>query len=161
MQNKEILRPYTVCFTGHRYIPESEKAALAVRLRKALVELIESGCRYFGAGGALGFDTLAAEVVLALREEYPHIKLILVLPCKDQCARWREEDVRVWENIRSRADKVVWVSQAYTPSCMYERNRRLVNSSAVCVCYLGKDVGGTAYTVKYALAQGLKVINLF
>ena len=38
-----------------------------------LIGAIEQGYRYFGAGGALGFDTLAAQTVLELRSEYPDI----------------------------------------------------------------------------------------
>lgn len=44
--------------------------------------------------------------------------------------------------------------------CMHERNRRLVDNSAVCVCYLTQPAGGTHYTVEYARRQGLSIINL-
>lgn len=160
MQNNSF-RPYTVCFTGHRYIPESERVEIAVRLRRVIIELIEKGYKYFGAGGALGFDTLAAKTVLDLRREYPHIKLILVLPCKDQCAKWSAEDVRIYESIRAEADKSVWISENYTPTCMHERNRRLVDFSSVCVCYLTQNRSGTAYTVNYARECGVKVMNVW
>lgn len=160
MQNNNF-RPYTVCFTGHRYIPEKDRAVVAARLRRTLVELIDEGYKYFGAGGALGFDTLAAKTVLDLRREYPHIKLILVLPCKDQCAKWSGEDVRTYESIRAAADKTVWISENYTPTCMHERNRHLVNFSSVCVCYLTQNRGGTAYTVNYARECGVKVMNVW
>ena len=39
---------------------------------------------FYGAGGALGFDTLAAQTVLDMKKEYPQLRLILVLPCEDQ-----------------------------------------------------------------------------
>ncbi len=39
-------------------------------------------------------------------------------------------------------------------------NRYLVDNSGVCVCYLTRDAGGTAYTVNYAKRQGLEIINL-
>ena len=75
-----VLKNHTVCFTGHRKIPPEQADALARQLRSTLIRLVEEGYIYFGAGGALGFDTLAAQTVLALRAEYPQIKLILVLP---------------------------------------------------------------------------------
>ena len=34
--------------------------------------------------GALGFDTIAAQAVLSVKETYPEVKLILVLPCENQ-----------------------------------------------------------------------------
>ncbi len=159
MQNNNF-RPYTVCFTGHRYIPESDRAVVAARLRRTLIELIKQGYKYFGTGGALGFDTIAAQTVLDLRREYQHIKLILVLPCKNQTAKSSSEDVRVYERIRAEADKTVFMSENYTPTCMHERNRHLVNFSSVCVCYLTRNSGGTAYTVNYASECGLKIINI-
>ena len=43
---------------------------------------------------------------------------------------------------------------------MFKRNRHLVDNSSVCVCYLTKDSGGTAYTVRYAKEKGLEIVNL-
>lgn len=36
-------------------------------------------CDFFGAGGALCFDTVAAQTVIRLKDKYPKIRLILVL----------------------------------------------------------------------------------
>ena len=74
----------TACFTGHRELPTENLPEISKRLEDTLLTLIEQGYCYFGAGGALGFDTLAAQAVLRLRERYPQIRLILVLPCLDQ-----------------------------------------------------------------------------
>ncbi len=42
---------------------------------------------------------------------------------------------------------------------MFKRNRHLVDHSGVCVCYLTKERGGTAYTAQYAQRQGLEIVN--
>ena len=123
-------------------------------------ELINSGYCYFGSGGALGFDTLAALTVLELKKTYPHIKLILVLPCKNQTKSWSKENSQVYEYIKSKCDRYIYISKEYTKGCMHKRNRHLVDNSGFCVCYLTKDSGGTAYTVGYALRKGLEVINI-
>lgn len=154
------LRGRTVCFTGHREIPLLKSTAIKKRLRETLEDLIERGYCYFGAGGALGFDTLAAQIVLELREKYPNIKLILVLPCLSQADRWSEVDKKVYEEIKLCSDKVVYTSNEYTRGCMHKRNRHLVDNSSVCVCYLTEENGGTVYTVKYAKEKGLEVINI-
>ena len=65
-----------------------------------------------------------------------------------------------YERIKALADKVVYTSQEYTKGCMHRRNRHLVDHSSVCVCYLTKKDGGTAYTVDYAEKQGLEIVNL-
>ena len=155
------MREQTCCFSGHRELPTGLKRwLLAKKLEKAVFEQIENGVRFFGAGGALGFDTLAAQTVLTLREKYPAIKLILVLPCTTQAKRWSAEDVEEYERIKAQADKVVYTSQEYTKGCMFKRNRHLVGNSSVCICYLTRDTGGTAYTVRYARSKGLSIFNL-
>ena len=154
------MREKTACFTGHRKIPPESISELSQRLKNTLLRLIEEGYMYFGAGGAFGFDTLAAQCVLSLRKRYPHIKLILVLPCTAQTKGWSKNDIAIYEEIKSQADKVVYTSREYSRGCMFKRNRHLVNGSSVCIAYLTQEKGGTAYTVNYAKEQGLAVINL-
>lgn len=154
------MKNHTVCFTGHRKIPSEQADALARQLRSTLMRLIEDGYIYFGAGGALGFDTLAAQAVLDLRAEHPQIKLILVLPCLSQTRGWSARDIEIYDDIKSKADKVVYTSQEYTRGCMHKRNRHLVDNSSVCICYLTESTGGTAYTVDYAKTKNITVINL-
>ena len=153
-------RLQTCCFTGHRQIPIAERTELAARLERTVTELYRRGVIYYGAGGALGADCLAAQTVLRLRERCPDMKLILVLPCLDQTRGWRAEDVAEYERIKGQANKVVYAAQHYTRDCMFKRNRHLVDNSGICVCYLTKATGGTAYTVDYARKQGLTVVNL-
>lgn len=124
------------------------------------MEAIKNGYRFFGSGGALGFDMLAAQVVLELKEEYPEIRLILVLPCLSQAKYWKIEDMRKYEQIKKDADKIVYVSKEYNRDCMFKRNRHLIDNSSLCICYLKKETGGTAYTVEYAKKKGVSVINL-
>jgi len=155
-----VLKRYTVCFTGHRKMPPEQMDTLARRLKAELTKLIKDGYIYFGAGGALGFDTLAAQTVLELKRNYPHIKLILVLPCLSQTRGWSAVDIEIYENIKRKADKVVYTSQEYTRGCMHKRNRHLVDNSSVCVCYLTESTGGTAYTVDYARKNGLSIVNI-
>ncbi len=153
-------REKTCCFTGHRKIPPEQKEEITRRLNETLIELINRGYLYFGAGGALGFDTMAEQAVLSLKKEYPQIKLILALPCKSQANSWSTEDKEIYQEIIDKADKVVYTSQEYFRGCMQKRNRHLVDYSSVCVCYLTKDTGGSAYTVRYAISKGLRIENV-
>ena len=154
------MKSLTCCFTGHREIPPEKRAEIVGRLERVIVSLYQRGIQYYGAGGARGFDCLAAQTVLRLRESCPGMKLILVLPCLTQTRGWPAADVAEYERIKALANKVVYTSRAYTRGCMHKRNRHLVDNSSVCVCYLTKNSGGTAYTVRYARKRGLEVINL-
>ena len=70
-----------VCsFTGHRQIKKEHEADLPALIYRAVEYAYSKGCRTYLAGGALGFDTLAALKVLLLRKKYPHIRLELILP---------------------------------------------------------------------------------
>lgn len=129
-------------------------------LTAAVTELIDEGYSIFLTGGAQGFDTLAAEVVLSLKVDFPHIQLHLVLPYADQAKSWRESERARYERIKQQADEVRYISKHYSQGCLHRRNRFLVEHSSVCISYLCKDSGGTFYTVNYAEKNGLLVINL-
>ena len=154
------MKNQTCCFTGHRKIPLDQLESVTQRLRDAVIASIKDGYLYFGAGGALGFDTLAAQTVLDLKKDYPQIKLILVLPCKTQARGWKQEDIEEYNRIMKAADKVVYTSQDYYNGCMHKRNRHLVDNSSRCICYLNSNTGGTAYTVDYAISVGCRVSNI-
>ena len=141
-------------------MPPEQRDTLARRLKDILVELINDGYIHFQTGGALGFDTLAAQTILDLKTIYPQINLILVLPCLSQTKGWSAHDKEIYDDIRNKADKVIYTSQEYTRGCMHRRNRYLVDSSSVCVCFLTHNTGGTAYTVDYAHKNNLTIINL-
>lgn len=68
------------CFSGHRKLPQ-DCTDIQKKLERTIVTLIDQGVVFFGSGGAIGWDQLAATTVLKLKKDYPHIKLIMVLPC--------------------------------------------------------------------------------
>lgn len=161
MQDSEIVRVETVCFTGHRSIPE-ERAILIPRALDTIISgLIAIGAKSFRLGGAVGFDTIAALSVLEAKEKYPHIKLDLILPCRDQTDKWDEYNVTAYNYILSRADSVSYVCDKYRRGCMYERNRRLVDGSDMLIAYLERTSGGSAYTYRYAKEKGVEIINIY
>lgn len=149
------------CFSGHRKLPE-DCAELRRNLEKAIIDLINLGVVFFGNGGAVGFDALAATTVLKLKEDYPHIRLVMVLPCppEQQSLKWNDEQKNRYYEILDQADKVRVLSPQYTEKCMLDRNRHMVDNSAYLICYLREQHGGTFYTVNYAERQGLKILLL-
>ena len=154
-----MARENTCCFTGHRtlYKPASE---ISAELDKIVRELYERGYRNFCCGGAVGFDTLAEKAVLKLREEHADVRLVLILPCREQTKKWKAKDVEVYEEILTLADEIIYTSEQFTPFCMHVRNRRLVDESSICISYLVTDSGGTHSTVKYAKQQGIEIVNI-
>ena len=83
-----------------------------------------------------------------------------MLPCRSLTRGWSQADIDIYEEIKRRADKVTYMSENYFRGCMQKRNRHLVDSSSICICYLTKPTGGTAYTVNYAHRCGLQIFNI-
>ncbi len=154
------MRNKTCCFTGHRNIAPEDYPLMKKRLYEEIEKLILAGYTFFGAGGALGFDTEAALAVLNLKSIYPHIKLILILPCITQTRGWSKHDAEIYEDIKNRCDKYVYTSKDYVYGCMQRRNRHMIDHSSVCIAYMLKSRGGTAGTVGYAGVRDTCVINI-
>ena len=151
----------TVCFTGHREIPERDLEKLLRRLDDTVEKQIQSGAELFRTGGAIGFDTYAALSVLKMRNRYPHVALELVLPCPSQTKGWSENDTRLYQQILAQADRHRYLSNGYFNGVMQMRNLALVEGADVCIAYLcNSHGGGAAFTAATALRKGLELINL-
>lgn len=151
---------HSCCFTGHRFI-SGDAVQMQDRLSCEVENLINvHGVNTFYAGGALGFDTLAAECVLSLKGKYPFVNLVLALPCKNQAEKWSADNKQRYISILQRADVVYYVSDVYNESCMHKRNDYMLANSKYCVCYLRHSGGGTYYTVNRARSMGRELIEL-
>ena len=129
-------RNQTCCFTGHRKITRNELPALKQSLENTMETLINQGVIFYGCGGAIGFDMLAGFTVLYFKKKYANIKLILVLPCRNQDINWPQNDKNAFQKLLAAADKVVFISENYYDGCMKKRNTHLVENSRFCIAYL-------------------------
>ena len=155
-----IDRNSTCSFTGHRAIPDEMAEYLLQRIKDGVNYLYSRGVKTYLTGGALGFDSLAAEAVIECRNIHKDIRLILVIPCRDQARGWKQTDIENYEHIKELADEAICLSEHYYSGCMHYRNRYLIDNSSACICYLTRTSGGTAYNVTYAREKGLSVFNL-
>lgn len=146
------------CFTGHRKISAKDLPYVKARLCEEIFKMIEIGVENFICGGALGFDTLAAQTVLNMRYFFSEITLTLCIPCRDQTSLWNEKSKLLYNEILKRADNVICMSEVYEKGCMQRRNRAMVDASDYCIAFLEKQSGGTFFTVNYAKRKGVKLI---
>ncbi len=146
----------TVAFSGHRtYRGESTDS-----LNRVLRELYARGFRYFMTGMAVGFDLEAAETVLAMREEYPDIRLIAVVPFEGQQRRFPAMGRIRFGRVLSSADEVLTLAPEFYTGCYAARNNYLTEHAAVLVSWYDSSSGGTAYTIRQAELRGIEIINL-
>lgn len=151
-----------VCaFTGHRKIEDRHKGNIEDLLLRAITFAYDSGCRIFATGGALGFDTLAAKLIIRFRMSHPDVRLVVVLPCKNQSESWSSHQVNMYEYTLFNADEVEYVSDEYTDGCMKERNRRLADMCDMMIAYVSRPYSGSAQTVRMATNDGKIVYNLY
>lgn len=158
------------CFTGYR--PEKfpfelnrrskEFKQLENKLIDAVFSLPDEGCYTFYTGMAMGFDIVAAEAVLLLRETYKKAKinLICVVPFLEQSAAFSREWKRRYNNILGESDEVILLSDRYHKSCYRKRNEFMVDNSDFVITWFDGKYGGTRNTLCYAEKKGKKIINL-
>ena len=154
-------------FTGHR--PKSfswgynENAPGCVMLKEVLAAqisaLAERGVTDWLSGMAQGTDLWCAQIVLDLKKKNPALKLHALLPCKGQESKWPAAAQALYRSILEQADDVFFVGRAYSPDCMLERNRYMVNRASILLAvYNGTYRSGTGMTMRYAQKLGREVI---
>lgn len=151
----------TCSFTGHRQIKNAHSNAILPVLDQEISNAYERGCRTFLAGGAIGFDTIAAREVIKFRLTHPDVRLVLYLPCMDQDKLWSEEQREAYAHILSSADEVIYVRDAYVEGCMRERNFLLASKCDMIICYVGHSRSGAAQTMRMADSMGKEIVNIY
>jgi len=159
----------TACFTGHRpnklpwgYNENMINCKIFKQDLKAMIEsLINLGITTFFTGMAEGFDMISAEIVLNLKNKFPEIKLIAVIPCLGQEIKWNLNQQKRYINLINQCDKKIVLSRQYTQTCMNDRNRSMVDNSSIVIACFNGNPGGTQNTIRYAKQQNckLKIIN--
>ncbi len=157
------------CFTGYR--PEKFPFALNEQdinfqrfenlLFEQVLKLCEEGCRTFYCGMAMGFDLIAAETVLAVKNAFSEpLRLICVLPFKGQGdsfpLHWKQRFNKVLEG----ADEVEILSSKYFRGCYQARNSFMVDNSDYVITWFDGQKGGTENTIRYAVKKGRQVFNI-
>ncbi len=159
----------TCCFTGPRpsKLPMNgnefslEIIALKTNLRASIIDFYDKGFRFFISGMAEGFDLFAAEIVLELKSELEGIALVAALPYSEALKRHSSKTVKRMENVLSKADAVISLSEKYFPGCEHRRNIYMVDNSTGIIAYYNGLSGGTAHCWNYAAEKNLESVNLY
>ena len=74
----------------------------------------------------------------------------------------RLDELRRYQQIKGRAEAIVYLSDFYTDTCMRERNQFMVDHSSCCVAYYnGFPRSGAGQTVRMAKKAGIPVKNVY
>ena len=166
-----IIPENTIAFTGYRHFtahPQLSRSEVEGAMRDTLYELLErehleSGVDTFLCGMAVGFDMLAAKVVLALRLRYPALRLVAVVPFEGQEVAFSEQEQETYRHILAAVDHTFIIEpQGYTPQSYHQRNNFLVEFSSKIVAYHnGNPRSGTSSTLRKAANKKRAVANIY
>ena len=159
-------RSHTCCFSGYR--PEKMPfrtndpdavQALETALDRAVEHAVSQGYHTILSGMAAGFDIWAAEAVIRARAHHD-IRLLCAVPHDHQSDRFPPSWKKRYNVCLVNSDAVRVFASNYFSGCFSVRNRFMVDSSSLLICYFDGQAGGTAQTVHYAQGSGLRIINL-
>ena len=162
---------FTVSFSGHRpnnlpdngNLSEPGMSALYQKLLDEIEVAILNDKINFLHGSMAGFDILAAEAVLHLKQKYPYIRLYSIIPFERgflQTKEWSREWRRRVKVVFQQSERVKYLEPEYSYGVYYRRNKWLVEHSSLLICYCISRNGGTKMTMDYAAKQGVPIINL-
>ncbi|EIK40176.1 hypothetical protein HMPREF1055_00912 [Bacteroides fragilis CL07T00C01] len=150
----------SAAFTGHRTNRIGQIGILHVVAE--IRRLYFLGYRDYYTGMAEGFDLLAGQAVVLLKKVHPDIRLIAVIPFRQQSSRYTESTRTLYNRLLQSADKVVVLSETYYNGCFHRRNDYLLNhADTLIACWDGQSHGGTYYTVNKARMTNRTIINIY
>ncbi len=157
-----------ICYaTGNREIDPAIRHRLQVRIELLLRMLIDCGVTHYIAGGAEGFDTLFAAIVLKLRRAYPAVKLTLMLPSKQYPSKYeRTAIIDITRTlVMAQANEIIYIPHTTKrKENALERNDAMIEAGDICVCYTAEPSAdqhsGTSYTIRRAVAKNHPVFRI-
>ena len=149
-------RIWACALTGHRELPpDFNKNALYDKLE----EFLKAGCDSFFCGMARGFDLLALECLVALKQKY-RFYIEACIPYTGHENGLSRAEKKHYLELLEWCDQKTILFDGYKSGCFLARDRYMVDCSDVVLAYCTKETGGTAYTANYALKKGKPVVYI-
>lgn len=140
----------TCFFSGHRRFSKKNEILLKKYLKTEITVMIRNGFDTFLTGGADGFDTLAAEAVMEIKETNPQIELVIYSP-------FPGAEIRLDRDLRMRQCRCVYTSEKYHKDAFKIRNYRMVDDSQAGIVFCLRPRSGTGQTIRYAEKKGIRL----
>lgn len=133
---------------SHAGIPIIKRA-----IHNRLTTLIDEGLEWVILSGQQGVETWSAELVIELKEQYPHLKYAIITPFQDQEKNWNEQKQETYQNLLIQADyQTSLTKKPYeAPWQFIEKNKFLIrNSDGILIVYDEENDGSPKYMKKLA-----------
>ena len=137
-----------VTFCGHGDISYNDE--IQQKLYNEIEQSIKKGEKEFLLGGYGSFDLLSAYTVKRLKEKYPDIQSLLVIPYLE-----RKYDTDLY-------DGTVYPPIENVPKrlAIIKRNEWMIDASNAVIAYVEHSWGGAAKTLNYAIKKQKQIINV-
>ena len=154
-----MLSIYKVCFFGHREIADFRIAE--EKTEKLINELIKKKEYVEIAVGRDGeYDQIVSSAVIRAKKNfsYGNCCLICVLPYPRAIfSENKTEFEKYYDEIEICEESLC----AHPKAAIQKRNQSMIDRSDLCVFYVEHKSGGAYATMKYAIKQNKKIINLY
>ncbi len=136
---------------GHRDCADSIRDILQVLIEK-MITGNKVDCFYVGNQGK--FDAIAMDVLIKLKEKYPHIRCYVVLAY----LKTHADDFYLKHSL----DGIYPAEVLMAPHDMAipARNKWMGRQADYVLCYITRDKGGAARSVEYARNLNKRIINI-
>lgn len=162
---------YSIGITGHRYqklrskLYGSELTTVWLeKVRKHIAECCEQKANIevvVIVGMALGVDMFVGKLVLAMKPEYPNLRLAVAIPFKGQQDNFPIRDKALWQTLKEEADYGKILAPKYTRKALQERNEYIVkHSDELLAVWDYAPQGGTYNCIEYAMPRIEKIRNI-
>lgn len=135
---------------------------IRLKLHSAVEKAFAEGYRVFFCGMCYGFDLLAAETVVSMKDAASDssLRLVAALPYEGFGVGKRFPQSILTEELLKRCDAVEIVSTQKNRKCYQLRNQFMVEHSSLVIAAHFGGRGGTLNTCDYAKRCGVPVINI-
>lgn len=162
---------HIVCFSGPRpaNLPDrgDKKSAVTAEIGRWLEQTVRAaildGKTVFLNGAMSGFDIIAGETILSLKQDYPELICGTIVPFRvnyfnnnNWTPEWKRRALHLYQN----SDIKLTLSETYHKRVYYERNQYMVDHSSLLICYYKGAGRGTKYTLDYAIKKQITVKNI-
>ena len=144
-----------ITFFGHTDFPAEEKSRTAVI--SVLEERVGNENVEFYLGGYGNFDSFALSCCKEYKKNHENASLVFVTPYITE-----EYQKNHLSEISKNFDSVIYpeIEQVPLRFAISYRNRYMVDSADLIICYVKREYGGAYQAIKYARKKGKQIINL-
>ena len=148
--------------SGNRKAPEAYKNPGFKNSHYSRLEslILGENVTYFLSGMSVGTEMLASEIILELKERYPHISLESVIPYENQASRWNEELRDRYFNIAACCDRETMLQKHYSPDCFNRQDLYMIEKADIIISAWIQPTTRKDRDLSFAQKLGKRVIDI-